>query len=81
MEFIVIGIVALLIGIVLIPIGYFEFKEELQSIRAQPLHKKIIIYPLAFFSFINFDSIIGWAFSLGMLLVLSGSAIILLLVF
>ncbi|RHW34094.1 hypothetical protein D1B33_14980 [Lysinibacillus yapensis] len=81
MDYIAIGIVALLIGIVLIPIGYFEFKEETQCIRGQPFYKKIFIYPIAFISFINFESIIGWAFSLGILLVLSGTAIIFLSVF
>lgn len=50
MDYIAIGIVVLLIGIVLIPIGYFEFKEEMQSIRAQPFYKKIFIYPITFFA-------------------------------
>lgn len=78
MNIIAIGTTAILVGLLIIPIGYPEFKEELQSVREQSFYKKIIFFPFALISFITFDSIIGWIFSLGILLVFSGAVIIFL---
>lgn len=75
LNLIIIGVLAILIGCCLIPIGYNEFKEELDLVKEQQIHKKFVIYLTAFFDLFNF---LGWTISLGILLILIGLACILI---
>ncbi|HWI47914.1 MAG TPA: hypothetical protein VNU45_06780 [Rummeliibacillus sp.] len=76
---IVIGVILLVLGFCLIPIGYSEFKEELKMVKEEKsIFKRLFVYFITFIVFIDFNSYLGWILSLGLLLVFSGGAFILL---
>ncbi|MFJ7406098.1 MULTISPECIES: hypothetical protein [unclassified Lysinibacillus] len=81
MNLITIGIIAIIIGIILIPVGYYEFKEQLKLVKEQSKKKRIFIYLVTFVSFLSLDNYLGWIISLGILLIFTGATFILFAVF
>ncbi|MGE7094251.1 hypothetical protein ACQKII_23035 [Lysinibacillus sp. NPDC048646] len=76
-----IGVIAIIIGIILIPVGYSEFKKELKIVKEQSKKKRIFVYLITFIGFLSLDNFIGWIFSLGILFIFIGTAFIVLTIF
>ncbi|MGN4127032.1 hypothetical protein ACMGD3_18785 [Lysinibacillus sphaericus] len=81
MNPIIIGIIAIFIGIILIPMGYSEFKKELKMVKGESKIKRIFIYLVTFIGFLSLDNFLGWILSLGILFIFIGAAFILLTIF
>ena len=76
---IIIGIILIVLGLFLIPIGYSEFKEELKMVKKEKsIFKRLIVYVITLIGLLDFNSHLGWILSLGLLLVFSGGAFIIL---
>ena len=66
-----IGIVLIIIGFSIIPIGFVQLKDELGIIVISQYIKNFV-YTIEIFSFLNLSNFIGWLFGIGVLLVISG---------
>ncbi|MFY0521571.1 hypothetical protein [Lysinibacillus sp. UGB7] len=66
------GIVLIIIGFFIIPIGFVQLKDELGDYSDKPIYKRIFVYTIEIFSFLNLSNIIGWLLGIGFLLVISG---------
>lgn len=66
------GIVLIIIGFVIMPIGFAQLKDELGDYSDKPLYKRIFVYTIEIFSFLNLSNIVGWLLGIGFLLVISG---------
>ncbi|WP_397538144.1 hypothetical protein [Rummeliibacillus pycnus] len=75
---IIIGIILIVLGICLIPIGYSEFKEELKMVKEKSVFKRLFVYFITFIGLLDFDGYSGWILLLALLLVFSGGAFIIL---
>lgn len=81
MSPVIIGIILIFLGLCLIPIGYSEFKEELKVVKEEKsIFKRLLVYVITFIGLLDFNSYLGWILSLGLLLVFSGGAFIILTV-
>ncbi|TQR31225.1 hypothetical protein C7Y47_14680 [Lysinibacillus sphaericus] len=67
-----IGIVLIIIGFFIIPIGFVQLKDELGDYSDKPIYKRIFVYTIEIFSFLNLSNFIGWLLGIGFLLVISG---------
>ncbi|MFJ8091028.1 hypothetical protein ACIQ7N_23000 [Lysinibacillus sp. NPDC095746] len=67
-----IGIVLIIIGFFIIPIGFIQLKDELGDYSDKPIYKRIFVYTIEIFSFLNLSNFIGWLLGIGFLLVISG---------
>jgi len=67
-----IGIFLIIIGFLIIPIGFAQLKDELGDYSNKPLFKRIFVYTIEILSFLNLSNIIGWLMGVGFLLVISG---------
>jgi hypothetical protein len=67
-----IGIFLIIIGFLIIPIGFAQLKDELGDFSNKPLFKRIFVYTIEILSFLNLSNIIGWLMGVGFLLVISG---------
>lgn len=78
---IIIGVVLIILGLFLLPFGYGEFKEELKMIKELPFFRRLIVYIITFFSFLDLSSYFGFILSLALLFIFSGGAFIILAIF
>lgn len=76
-----IGILLIIIGLFIIPIGFAELKDELGVYSDKPLFKRIFVYTIEIFSFLSFSNIVGWLLGIGFLLVISGFYFVILFFF
>jgi len=67
-----IGIVLIIIGFFIIPIGFVQLKDELGNYSDKPLYKRIFVYTIEIFSCLSLSNIIGWLLGIGLILVISG---------
>lgn len=75
------GILLLIIGLFIIPIGFAELKDELGVYSDKPLFKKLFIYTIEIFSSFSFSNYLGWLLGIGFLLVISGFYFVILFFF
>lgn len=78
---IIIGIVLIILGLCLIPVGYADFKEDLKMIKELPFFRRLIVYIITFFSFLDLSSYFGFILSLALLFIFCGGAFIILAIF
>lgn len=78
---IMLGLLFIVIGVMLMPIGFSELKEELQVVKETSRIKRIFVYLVTGIGFLSLDSVIGWILSLGLLFIFIGIAFILLAIF
>ncbi|MFE3574460.1 hypothetical protein [Lysinibacillus sp. NPDC059133] len=67
-----IGTILIIIGFFIIPIGFVQLKDELGDYSDKPIYKRIFVYTIEIFSFLNLSNFIGWLLGIGLLLVISG---------
>ncbi|MGE7917105.1 hypothetical protein [Lysinibacillus xylanilyticus] len=67
-----IGIFLIIIGFLIIPIGFAELKDELGDYSNKPLFKRTFVYTIEILSFLNLSNFIGWLMGVGFLLVILG---------
>lgn len=79
---VIIGIILIVLGLCLFPIGYLELKEELKMVnKEKSVFKRLIVYVITFVGFLDFNNYLGWILSLALLLIFSGGAFIILTIF
>lgn len=78
---IMLGIIFIFIGVILVPIGFSELKEELQFVKETSRVKRIFVYLVTCIGILSLDNVIGWIVSLGLLFIFAGAVFILLTIF
>lgn len=78
---IMLGIIFIFIGIILVPFGFSELREELHMVKEKSRGKRIFIYLFAFIDFLSLDNFLGWLLSLGFIFIFAGATFILLTIF
>lgn len=78
---IIIGVIFIFIGLILLPIGFSELREELHMVKETSRVKRIFIYLVTFVGFLSLDNFLGWLLTLGLVFIFAGAAFILLTIF
>lgn len=70
---IIIGIILIILGLFLIPIGYSDFKDELKMVKKErSAFKRIFLYMITFIGFLDLSNYLGYVLSLALLLIFGG---------
>ena len=78
---IMLGIIFIFIGIILVPFGFSELREELHMVKETSRGKRIFIYLVTCIGILSMDNFLGWLLTLGLLFIVAGAAFILLTIF
>ena len=78
---IILGIILIFIGIILVPFGFSELREELHMVKETSRGKRIFVYLVTFIGFLSLDNFLGWLLTLGFIFIFAGAAFILLTIF
>lgn len=70
---IMLGIIFIFIGVILVPIGFSELKEELQFVKETSRVKRIFVCLVTCIGILSLDNVIGWIVSLGLLFIFAGA--------
>lgn len=68
----IIGIVLIILGFLIIPIGVVQLKDEFGDYSDKPIYKRIFVYTIEIFSFLSLSNVVGWLLGIGLILVISG---------
>ena len=78
---IILGVIFIFIGLILVPFGFSELREELQMVEGTSRVKRIFVYLVTFIGFLSLDNFLGWLLTLGLVFIFAGAAFILLTIF
>lgn len=78
---IILGVIFIFVGLILVPIGFSELREEQQMIKETSRWKRIFVYLVTFINLLSLDNFFGWLLSLGFIFIFAGVAYIVLTIF